>query len=514
MVLSSDLRLAACILRRAASPLSFSVVRGAPCLQLPVFSGVPHCVTDHSTHPRADVVRSRLPALSSKPLAAGTPRGDAYWCQSQREAAAAVPAVSSFAPVAVAAASSAGRGLQDAAGGPAGCWSVMRNSLSTRPVSLHLTTTTRGFSSASSRRITESFFLKNHPGFVLVPHQMAYVIERFGRFHRVLPSGLHLLVPVVDRVAYAHSLKEETLIIPNQTAITRDNVQQAMHAVALTTLHEHNRCSLGGAEQALCTPQADRPIVLHRIASAEMLFLHPSFSCSVTLQIDGVLYVRVEDAYKASYGVENPIFAVTQLAQTTMRSELGKLTLDNTFLERDALNKAIVEAINSAAKPWGVTCLRYEIRDILLPANIRSAMERQAEAERLKRAEVLRSEGERERLVNLALGQKEATILDAEGHAEAVRQRAAAAAESVRRIAETTGIPGGMQALSLQLAENYVSAFGRLAESSNTLIIPADAANTAHMLGQALGVFKAVDKSVAQAPPAVPVARSLPPGSS
>ncbi|XP_026193222.1 stomatin-like protein 2, mitochondrial [Cyclospora cayetanensis] len=282
---------------------------------------------------------------------------------------------------------------------------------------------------------------------------MAYVIERFGRFHRVLPSGLHLLVPVVDRVAYAHSLKEETLIIPNQTAITRDNV---------------------------------------------------------TLQIDGVLYVRVEDAYKASYGVENPIFAVTQLAQTTMRSELGKLTLDNTFLERDALNKAIVEAINSAAKPWGVTCLRYEIRDILLPANIRSAMERQAEAERLKRAEVLRSEGERERLVNLALGQKEATILDAEGHAEAVRQRAAAAAESVRRIAETTGIPGGMQALSLQLAENYVSAFGRLAESSNTLIIPADAANTAHMLGQALGVFKAVDKSVAQAPPAVPVAPSPP----
>ncbi|KAL8449938.1 hypothetical protein Emag_003499 [Eimeria magna] len=279
---------------------------------------------------------------------------------------------------------------------------------------------------------------------------MAYVVERFGRFHRVLPSGLHLLVPFVDRVAYTHSLKEEALPIPNQTAITRDNV---------------------------------------------------------TLQIDGVLYVRIEDAYKASYGVENPIFAVTQLAQTTMRSELGKLTLDNTFLERNALNKAIVEAINSAAGPWGLTCLRYEIRDILLPTNIRNAMERQAEAERLKRAEVLRSEGERARLVNLALGQKEATILNAQGQAEGVRQRAAAAAESVRKIAETTSIQGGMQALSLQLAENYVSAFGRLAEKSNTLIVPADAADTARMLGQALGVFRAVDSSMARAPPSpTPVA--------
>lgn len=307
----------------------------------------------------------------------------------------------------------------------------------------------RSFSTAASRRNTNSFFVRNHVGLVAVPHQMAYVIERFGRFHRVLPSGLHLLIPFVDRVAYAHSLKEETLPIPNQSAITRDNV---------------------------------------------------------TLQIDGVLYVRIQDAYKASYGVENPIFAVTQLAQTTMRSELGKLTLDNTFLERDTLNKAIVEAINSAAGPWGLTCLRYEIRDILLPANIRTAMERQAEAERLKRADVLRSEGEKACLVNLALGQKEATILNAEGQAEAVKQRAAAAAESIRKIAETTSIPGGMHALSLQLAENYVSAFGRLAEGSNTLIVPADAANTAQMLGQALGIFKAVDASMSRTPPS-----SLPP---
>ncbi|CDJ59103.1 SPFH domain / Band 7 family domain-containing protein, putative [Eimeria maxima] len=276
---------------------------------------------------------------------------------------------------------------------------------------------------------------------------MAYVVERFGRFHRVLTPGLHFLIPLVDRLAYIHSLKEEALTIPNQTAITRDNV---------------------------------------------------------TLQIDGVLYVQIKDAYKASYGVENPIFAVTQLAQTTMRSELGKLTLDNTFLERNALNKTIVEAINTAAGPWGLTCLRYEIRDILLPANIRSAMERQAEAERLKRAEVLRSEGERARLVNIALGQKEATILNAEGQAEAVRQRAAAAAESVRKIADTTSIPGGMQALSLQLAENYVAAFGRLAEGSNTLIVPADAANPSRLLGQALGVFRAVDRSLAEAPPTSP----------
>lgn len=283
---------------------------------------------------------------------------------------------------------------------------------------------------------------------------MAYVVERFGRFHRVLPSGLHLLLPLADRVAYAHSLKEEALPIPNQTAITRDNV---------------------------------------------------------TLQIDGVLYVRIEDAYKASYGVEDPIFAVTQLAQTSMRSELGKLTLDNTFLERSALSKAIAEAINAAAFPWGLTCLRYEIRDILLPQNIKNAMERQAEAERLKRAEVLRSEGERMRLINLAKGQKEATVLNAEGQAQAIRERAAAAAESARKIAETTNIAGGMQALSLQLAENYVSAFGRLAEKSNSLIVPADAANAAKMLGQALGVFRAVDASMMQAPPP-PQAGSKPTG--
>lgn len=275
-------------------------------------------------------------------------------------------------------------------------------------------------------------------GVVVVNQQTAWVIERFGKFHQILDPGLHFLIPVVDRIAYVHSLKEEAVIIPNQMAITRDNV---------------------------------------------------------TIQIDGVLYLRVEDAYKASYGVEDAVYAVTQLAQTTMRSELGKLTLDKTFEERDSINTAIVGLINEAAHDWGISCMRYEIRDIIPPASIRQAMEMEAEAERRKRAEILQSEAEQKAEVNVAEGKRQSAVLHAEGEAETILQRASATSDGVKMLASAiSGSKSGKEATFFNVAQKWVDAWKEVAQKSHTIVVPSTPGNPAALVTTAMGLMRHINQ--------------------
>ncbi|XP_055489404.1 stomatin-like protein 2, mitochondrial [Leucoraja erinacea] len=283
---------------------------------------------------------------------------------------------------------------------------------------------------------------------LFVPQQEAWIVERMGRFHKILDPGLNFLIPIVDRIRYVQSLKEIVIDIPEQSAVSLDNV---------------------------------------------------------TLNIDGVLYLRIMDPYKASYGVEDPEYAVTQLAQTTMRSELGKLSLDSVFREREVLNMNMVTQINQAADTWGIRCLRYEIKDIHVPPKVKEAMQMQVEAERKKRATVLESEGAREAEINIAEGKKQSRILASEatkaetinqaaGEANAIIVQAKAKAQSINMLSEVLSQQCGSQAASLSVAEQYVSAFSNLAKQSNTILLPANTGDVTSMVSQAMGIYSALTK--------------------
>lgn len=279
-------------------------------------------------------------------------------------------------------------------------------------------------------------------GVRVVPQQKAYVIERFGKYRKTLVGGLHFMIPLVDRIAYVHSLKEESFSISDQTAITHDNV---------------------------------------------------------SLLIDGLVYIRVVDPILASYEVENPILMVRQLAQTTVRSELGKMELDTVFKERDKLNEKIVGVINEAAASWGVKCIRYEIKDITPPPGVLSAMEMQVEAERKKRAKILQAEGEKESNIKGAEGNKQSAILAAQGEARAVLERAQATAEGIRKVSEVMKASGGSEAASLTIAEQYVKAFGSIAKQGTTVLLPSGGDNSASMIAQALSIYKALNGNLSVA---------------
>jgi regulator of protease activity HflC (stomatin/prohibitin superfamily) len=286
-------------------------------------------------------------------------------------------------------------------------------------------------------------------GVKIVPQQQAWVLELFGKFDRVLQPGLNFIIPFVHRVAYRHSLKEQAVDVDQQNAITKDNV---------------------------------------------------------SLHIDGVLYMKIIDPTAASYGVSNPHYALIQLAQTNMRSEIGRITLDKTFEERENLNTNIVNSINEASSAWGIQCMRYEIKDIEPPATVLQAMELQVSAERRKRANILESEGNRQSAINIAEGQKQQVVLESEGaltdqsnrakgEAEAILAVAEATAEGINRVASALEGKGGFDAASLRVAEKYVEAFEKLAKTNNTILLPADVGNAGSMVAQALTIFDSLKKN-------------------
>jgi regulator of protease activity HflC (stomatin/prohibitin superfamily) len=277
---------------------------------------------------------------------------------------------------------------------------------------------------------------------VVVPQQSAYVVERLGRYAGTRNAGFHILVPFVDVIRYRHSLKEMAMDIPAQVCITRDNVQ---------------------------------------------------------VQVDGVLYLKVLNPERASYGISDYVFAISQLAQTTLRSEVGKIDLDRTFEERTNINTSVVAELDKATEPWGVKVLRYEIKNITPPADVLAAMEKQMRAEREKRAVILTSEGQRDAAINSAEGEKQQVIKasearkqqqinEAEGQASAILAVATATAEGIRRVADATRMPGGDAAIQLRVAEQYISEFGKVIANADTIILPSNVADVASMITTAMQV--------------------------
>ena len=283
---------------------------------------------------------------------------------------------------------------------------------------------------------------------VVVPQQSAYIVERLGRFHGIIQAGFHILLPFVDNIRYRHSLKEVAIDIPAQVCITRDNVQ---------------------------------------------------------VGVDGILYLKVLNPERASYGISDYHFAITQLCQTNLRSEIGKIVLDKTFEERMNINAAVVTELDKASDPWGVKVLRYEIKNITPPQDILSAMEKQMRAEREKRAVILTSEGTRDAQINNAEGQKQQVIKaseavrqqqinEAEGQAAAILAVATATAEGIQKVAATISQPGGVEATQLRVAEEYVRQFGEIAQKTNLVVLPANLTDIASMVTMAMKVFKQAEK--------------------
>jgi regulator of protease activity HflC (stomatin/prohibitin superfamily) len=283
-----------------------------------------------------------------------------------------------------------------------------------------------------------------------VPQNRAYVIERFGKFQSTKEAGLNFILPFIDRISADRSLKEKAVDVPEQSAITKDNI---------------------------------------------------------SLSVDGVLYFRVLDPYKATYGIDDYVFAVTQLAQTTMRSELGKMELDKTFEERDILNTNIVAAINEAAGPWGIQVLRYEIKDIVPPQSVMEAMEAQMKAERVKRAQILESEGDRQSAINRAEGAKasvvlaaeaerEEQVLRAEGEAKAIVAVALAQAESLRQVGQAAATEEGQKAVQLDLATKAIEAKLAIAKESSVVLLPDNGTDAASMVTQAMTIINTLNKNV------------------